>query len=128
MPVHFRDDDKPVVEFDPRLEISPFTLFRRLREGRPPILVDIRRDPRRSTLTGAQHVPGADWQPPDDTEVLLFDDDGIQAVREARRLQQEGYSEVRALFGGLELYSFALDAEVVGQKTYLVPVLDHGKA
>ncbi len=33
MPFHLRDDGKPVVAFDPRLEISPFALFRRLDEG-----------------------------------------------------------------------------------------------
>jgi len=122
MPVYYRDDKKPVVELDPRLELSPFTLFRRLREGKPPMLVDIRRDPSGSTLAGSQLIPDADWRPPEGTEVLLFDDDGAEAVKEARRLQQDGYSEVRALFGGLQLYEFALDAEVVGQETHLVPV------
>ena len=53
MPVYYRDDKKPVVELDPRLELSPFTLFRRLREGTPPLLVDIRRHPRGSTLAGS---------------------------------------------------------------------------
>lgn len=124
MPVYYRNDDKPVVELDPRLELSPFTLFRRLREGKPPMLVDIRRDPSGSTLSGSQLIPDDDWCPPADTEVVLFDDDGVTAVKEAHRLQQQGYSEVRALFGGLQLYAFALDAEVVGQETHLVPIRD----
>ena len=37
----------------------------------------------------------------------------------ARRLQAQGYPRVKALFGGLELYEFSLDPEVVGSETYL---------
>jgi len=34
MPTRYLDDETPVVQFDPLLEISPFVLFRRLKEGK----------------------------------------------------------------------------------------------
>jgi hypothetical protein len=120
MPLHFRSDDKPVVEFDPRLEISPFTLFRRLREGQALLLVDVRPEPDGWTLRGATQLPGPEWVPPVEEDVLLFDDDGTAAVTVARELQAKGHPKVRALFGGLRLYEFSLDPEVVGEETFLL--------
>ncbi len=122
MPIRYREDEKPVVEFDPRLEISPFTLFRRLREGRAPLLVDVRPVPERLTLSGAEPLPGADWLPEEEVEVVVFDDDGSVAVGVAARLQQAGRPRVKALFGGLELYEFSLDPQVVGEETFLEPI------
>ncbi len=127
MPLFFRDDGKPVVEFDPRLELSPFTLFRRLRDGRAPSLVDARRRPVGRTLRGAIPLPAADWRPPADLEVVLFDDDGKEALALADELHRAGCEGVRALFGGLQLYEFALDPEVVGAETYLVALADSGE-
>ena len=122
MPTHYRDDDKPVIQFDPQLEIAPFVLFRRLREGRAPSLVDVRPRPTKLTLAGATHAPEPDWKPQADGEIVLFDDAGDRAVELAQRLQAAGFSGVRALFGGLQLYAFALDPAVVGEQTYLIPL------
>lgn len=121
MPTRFLDDDEtPVVQFDPQLEVSPFAVFRRLREGDPPLLVDVRLEPGPLTLRGAIPYPGPEWSPPVDRDVVLFDDDGTVAVEGARHMQRVGVPHVRALFGGLELYEFALDPEVVGEETFLV--------
>jgi len=120
MPLHFRSDNKPVVEFDPQLELSPFTLFRRLRDGQALLLVDVRPEPRGLTLQGATRLPEPDWQPPEDQNVLLFDDDGTTAIAVAQALQAQGHQAVRALFGGLQLYEFSLDPDVVGESTFLV--------
>lgn len=123
MPTLFRDDGAPVVRFDPALEISPFALFRRLREGWPLLLLDVRPESAEGgaerTLEGARPYPGEDWQPPPDRDVVLFDDDGSLALPLGRRLQGEGHGRVRILFGGLDLYEFSLDPRVVGQETYL---------
>lgn len=124
MPLRFRSDDKPVVEFDPRLEISPFTLFRRLSESQDLLLVDVRPEPRLRTLEGALHLPGAHWSPEESQETVLFDDDGTAAVELSQELQSQGFSRVRALFGGLDLYEFSLDPAVVGEQTFLVPIDD----
>ena len=119
MPSFLRPDDKPVIQFDPGLEISPFALFRRLRENRAPRLVDVRDEPGDWTLRGAEPGP-ADWRPDGpDEEVVLLDDDGTRAVERADRLQREGFARVKALFGGLELYHFSLDPRVVGEETFL---------
>jgi hypothetical protein len=120
MPIYFRSDDKPVIELDPGLEISPFALFRRLKEQQPLLLVDVREQPAGYSLRGAVREPDASWTPAAEGQVVLFDDDGTLAVERARQLQQGGYRSVRALFGGLQLYAFSLDPEVVGNETFLV--------
>lgn len=120
MPTSFRDDGKPVVSFDPRLEVSPFSLFRSLREGKPPLLIDVRAEPSGKTLRGAMPMPGPDWRPLESQDVVLFDDHGSDSIVLAAQLQSEGLSRVRALFGGLELYEFSLDPEVIESDTFLV--------
>lgn len=119
MPSHLRSDSKPVVEFDPRLELSPFALFRSLRDGRPTMLVDVRVAPAGWTLRDAEPYPGDDGPWPEDRRVVLFDDDGKDAYAIGQRLHQAGRTQIRVLFGGLELYEFALDPEIVGADTYL---------
>lgn len=120
MPTRYLDDETPVVQFDPVLEVSPFVLFRRIQEGEAPLLVDVRPEPGRLTLQGAIPYPGPDWSPPQDRDVVLFDEDGSIAIDGARHMQSAGYPRVKALFGGLELYEFSLDPEVIGQETYLL--------
>jgi rhodanese-related sulfurtransferase len=120
MPTRYLDDETPVVQFDPLLEVSPFVLFRRIKEGEAPLIVDVRPEPGQLTLYGAIPYPGPDWSPPQDRDVVLFDEDGSIAIEGARHMQSAGYPRVKALFGGLELYKFSLDPEVIGQETYLV--------
>ncbi len=125
MPTFRGEDDAPVVQFDPGLEISPFTLFRRLQAGTAPRLVDVRAGaPRASdsnrSLAGAERPSEGDWKPESlEEEVVLLDDHGNAAAQQARRLQSEGYRGVKALFGGLDLYEFSLDPEIVGAETFL---------
>jgi rhodanese-related sulfurtransferase len=120
MPTRYLDDKTPVVQFDPLLEISPFVLFRQMKEGQEPLLIDVRPEPGSLTLQGAVPYPGPDWSPPQDRDVVLFDEDGSIAIEGARHMQSAGYPRVKALFGGLDLYEFSLDPEVVGQETFLV--------
>jgi hypothetical protein len=107
------------LRFDPWTEVSPFVLFRALKEGRPPLLVDVRPEPGPLTLAGALRWPGPEWVPPAGEDVVLFDDDGALALATVRRLQDAGFRRVRALFWGLVLYEFALDPAVVGAETFL---------
>ncbi|HKH48307.1 MAG TPA: hypothetical protein VKM72_26910 [Thermoanaerobaculia bacterium] len=120
MPTRYLDDATPVVQFDPQLEVSPFALFRRMKDGDPPLLVDVRPAPVRLSLAGAIPYPGEDWSPPRDRDVVLIDEDGAVAIEGARHMQAAGWPNVKALFGGLELYEFSLDPEVVGAETFLV--------
>jgi hypothetical protein len=120
MPTRYLDDETPVVQFDPQLEVSPFALFRRLKENDPPLLIDVRPEPGRLSLQGAVPYPGPEWSPPQDRDVVLFDDDGSIAIDGARHMQASGWPQVKALFGGLELWEFSLDPQVVGEETFLV--------
>jgi len=120
VPTRFLDDSTPVVQFDPQLEVSPFALFRRIKEGQPPVLIDVRSQPGALTLAGAVPYPGPEWSPPADEDVVLFDEDGSLAIDGARHMQAAGWPRVKALFGGLELYEFSLDPEVIGEETFLV--------
>jgi hypothetical protein len=122
MPTRYLDDATPVVQFDPQLEVSPFALFRRIKDGDPPLLVDVRPAPGRLGLQDAIPYPGPEWSPPRDRDVVLIDDNGSAAIEGARDMQAAGWPNVKALFGGLELYEFSLDPEVVGEETFLVRV------
>ncbi len=120
MPTRHTTRGTPVVQFDPLLEVPPYTVFRRLKEGDPPLLIDVRPAPGRLALMGACAFPGPEWKPPPDLDVVLVDDDGSTTVEMARKLQSAGFPLVRALFGGLQLYEFSLDPQVVGPETYLI--------
>ena len=124
MPTYLRPDEKPVVQFDPLIEISPFTLFRLLKEDRAPLLIDARQSPTGVTLEGALPFPGESWEPDKAARVVLFDEDGKEAEPIVRRLQGKGYGNVKMLFGGLELYAFSLDPEVVGETKFLKTLPD----
>jgi hypothetical protein len=120
MPTRHTTKGTPVVQFDAQLEVPPFTIFRRLKEGDPPLLIDVRPVLGRLALMGAHALPSPQWTPPPELDVVLIDDDGSTAVGIARRLQAAGFPRVRALFGGLQLYEFSLDPQVVGPETYLI--------
>ncbi len=118
MPTFRQRDETPVVVFDAALEISPFTLFRRLSDGIETTLIDVRPERGGRELAGALSIDDL----PDDRQqpIVLFDDDGSRALEHARKLQEAGYPFAKALFGGLDLYEFSLDPEVVGAETFLV--------
>lgn len=123
----------PQVRFDPRVDLSPYELFRRLREGRAPALYHLWSDDLpedgatapASTLRGACPLAAAEvtagWTPPPELEVVLIDGDGTGARAAAVELRRRGVSGVRALFGGLRLYDYALDPRVVGEERFLEP-------
>ena len=119
MPTHLRDDDIPVVQFDLLTELSPFLLFRHLKDGRPVVLWDVRPEARGRSLTGAEPYPGDATEAPPGHLVVLFDDDGSLAVDIVKKRQAQGDERCKALFGGLDLYAFALDPGVVGDETFL---------
>jgi hypothetical protein len=82
----------------------------------------VRSHPTGRTLEGAVAYPGASWEPPGNQDTVLFDLDGTEAEPIVRALQTAGHERLRMLFGGLELYEFALDPEVVGEKTFLADI------
>ena len=104
------------LDFDESIDLDPYTLFRRLKEGRPPLLLAL--SPTDPALSAAQP-----WSPesplPEAREIVLVDQDGTIARPLARRLQAEGHRHVRALFGGITLYDYCLDPRVVGDERFL---------
>lgn len=119
MPTERAADGTPIVRFDVTLEISPFNLLRRMESSTPPVLVDVREGSPELTFEGAMRWPGEEWTPAADADTVLFDDDGARAVAVAAELVRRGHERVRALFGGIELYAFCLDPEIVGVDTKL---------
>lgn len=109
----------PRIDLDPEVEISPQALFRELDEGRAPLLVDVRPGGGGPSFAGAVTWPGEGWEPPLGRDTVLFDHDGTAARELARRLRARGFDRVRSLFGGVRLYDFALDPEVVGAERFL---------
>ena len=123
MPTHFDEDDTPIVQFDMRFEISAFLIFRRLRDGKPVILIDVRHNPAGYTLQGSEPLR-EDWEPPIARPVVFFDNDGREAIAAVQSFHERGFTNVKALFGGLDLWKFSLDPEVVGAETFLVPLAE----
>lgn len=127
-------DAPPLPPLVPGVTLSPYTLFHHLVDGTPVLLVDVRPTPTGLTFTGARPWPGEDWQPPSDKLTVLFDDSGRlegqgpQALVYAQALQRQGRQHVRALYGGLALYDFALDPQVVGEERFLVAATKKGRA
>jgi rhodanese-related sulfurtransferase len=121
MPTNFDDDETPIVQFDMRFEISAFLIFRRLRDGKPVTLIDVRQNPSGFTLEGSELLSD-EWEPPTDRPVVLFDDDGREAIAATERFHERGFTNVKALFGGLDLWKFSLDPEIVGEETFLIPL------
>src|ERR1700694_2704236 len=119
MPTRHTTRGTPVVQFDPQLEVPPYTVYRRLKEGDPPLLIDVSPAGGRLALLGARDLPVPGWTPPREMYVVLVDDDVATAVEMARRLQAAGFPKVRALFGGLQLYDVSLDQRVVGPENCL---------
>ena len=95
MPTYFNEADVPTVKFDPQLEISPFKLFRDLRDGRNPIIVDVRSGSPSMTIRGAQPASPPDWAPEPNQDVILIDDDGSIAVPKAQEFHARGFTRVK---------------------------------
>ena len=45
-----------------------------------------------------------------------------EAIAATERFHERGFTNVKALFGGLDLWKFSLDPEIVGEETFLIPL------
>lgn len=115
----------PRVAFDPEVDLSPYELFRSLREGRPPKLYHLVDGSPGRTLRGAVALDrkrlDRGWVPAAGQSTVLFDEEGDRARTVVEELRARGATGVRALYGGLRLYDHALDPRVVGSERYLEP-------
>lgn len=120
--------DRPVKKirvepFDPEIHVSPHALFRRLHEAAEgkaaaPVLTDLR--PPGAVLRFRDAEDFSEGRGEGASDTILVDDDGIDATRRARELRQDERERVFALYGGMELYDYALDPLVVGAERFLV--------
>ena len=113
--------DAETLRFDPDLDVSPFELFRALRDGDPLLLIDLG-EPGSPSLAGAMREPADLASLARGSNLVLFDRDGSRGRRRAGELRARGL-QARALYGGLDLYAFALDPLVVGDERFLTPPL-----
>jgi hypothetical protein len=113
------DDLAPGIDFDPRRHLSPYRLFRWLRERRPLTLLDLRPPPVSITLAGARPFGNPQDLSAADNPIVLFDLDGASAAEALEGLPAELRSTARILFGGIELYEYCLDPQVVGEERFL---------
>ncbi len=112
--------------FKPDWEVTPRDAANALRQPEPsrPLLVDCRRDDEWAfnRITGAIHVPLADLERRADE---LADDQGLKSrpiivqchhgarsLRAAAALRALGFSDVKSLAGGIELWSLTIDPSV----------------
>ena len=93
--------------------MSPYELFRRLADGERPRMVDLRATGR--SLIGAMRGESGTALEPG---TILIDQDGLAATEMARRARADGM-DAWALYGGIELWDFALDPLVVGEERFL---------
>ena len=115
-----------VEPFDPEIHVSPHALFRRLQDAAEsakvaPRLLDLRPPGAAVRFRGAVGFSEGVRAPHARTLVILVDDDGLEATRRARELREAGHTGVYALYGGMELYDYALDPLVVGPERFLAP-------
>lgn len=120
MPVQRRNDGVPVVSFDPTLEVTPFELFTRLREGVDvPMLVDLREGTTAWRLRGSVLASQTEIEPPVDRDAVFYDQDGTLSAKSVRSWRERGYIRTWALMGGIDLYRFCLDPDVLETDTFL---------
>lgn len=125
MPVQHTDDGTPIVGFEPAIEISPFELFTRLRENQDrPVLVDLRRTPTDWRLRGSIRASDTDLEPPADRDTVFYDQAGDTSPAVVAGWRDRGFSRTWALMGGMDLYSFCLDASILDTDTFLERIVD----
>ncbi len=102
-------------------EIAPAETFRRLREGDPPLLLDVREEwewmVSNLASEGALHLPlsrlaGALDDLPSDREIVVYCRTGGRSAEAAQILQDSGFDRVSNLAGGLARWARELDFDL----------------
>lgn len=97
-------------------EITPQDLKARLGAPRPPVLVDVRQDweTKLCRLPNSVHIPIEEFElrveelnPAD--EIVVYCHQGVRSAAVANYLRGLGFSDVKNLEGGLDLWSRTVD-------------------
>jgi len=102
-----------------QIEIAPDELSRRLKAGDAPLLVDVRTAGEHaicalpsSKLLPLDQLPGSLDELPKDEEIVLYCHHGMRSMNAAIWLQQQGWSKVKSLAGGIDRWSLSIDPKV----------------
>lgn len=98
------------------VEITVGELAQRLRQARPPVLLDVRRDDevRVARIDGARHLPLAElprrWAELDpEAAVVVYCHHGVRSAQAAAFLRQAGFTDVASLRGGIDAWAREID-------------------
>ena len=107
--------------FDPEIEISPKQVADRLDREKPFILIDCRTDQEReiAVISTSIHAPLhelhlhlEDLREHEDTEIAVYCHHGVRSRQVTMALREAGFSDVRSMAGGIDLWSQTIDTAV----------------
>ena len=97
-------------------EISPKELKARLDSGRPPVLLDVRQDweTKLCRLENAVHIPIEEIELRTEElnpegEIVVYCHQGVRSAAVAEYLRSLGFSDVKNLAGGLDVWARTID-------------------
>jgi rhodanese-related sulfurtransferase len=105
----------------PPLEVSPEEAQQWLRSGAPPRLIDCREQDEYALcrLDGSELFPLSQWMErwqekfgDRDQAILIYCHHGLRSLRAVEYLRAKGFSNVRSLAGGIDLWSRKLDPSI----------------
>lgn len=103
------------------IQMSPHELAEALRGANPPALLDVREEDEHqfaalpnSTLVPLGQIPGriaelAAWK---DKDVVVYCHHGVRSLHAIGWLQQQGFTKLRNLSGGIDAWSREVDSAV----------------
>jgi rhodanese-related sulfurtransferase len=107
--------------FNPEFEISPAKVAERLAMEKPFILVDCRTGQEREIAMIATsihaplhelHLHLENLREHEDTEIAVYCHHGVRSLQVTMALREAGFSDVRSMAGGINLWSQIIDTEV----------------
>jgi sulfur-carrier protein adenylyltransferase/sulfurtransferase len=99
--------------------ISPEALKARLESKNPPFLLDVREVPEYDLVNlGGQNIPMSEFQArmgelPKDREIVVHCHHGMRSAQVVAFLQQNGFSRVLNLTGGIDAWSVQVDQNLL---------------
>lgn len=108
----------PGYPFRPDWEITPRQAAASLQNNTPPLLVDCRTPGEWELvrLHNAIHVPLQQWsahleslEPHKDQPIIIYCHHGVRSLRLAMLLRQEGFTNIRSMAGGIDLWAIDVD-------------------
>ena len=106
---------------NPEVECTPVEVSERLKDETPFVLIDCRTDQEReiARIEPSIHAPMHelhqqldDLRDHEDTEMVVYCHHGVRSLQVTMLLRSEGFSNVRSMSGGIDLWSRVVDDAV----------------